>query len=65
MAQWFKNPTRIHENVASLIGLKDPVLGVPLVVQWTTTPTRNHEIVGSIPALAQWVNNLVLPRAVV
>ena len=25
-----------------------------------TNPTRNHEIGGSIPALAQWVKDLVL-----
>ena len=24
-------------------------------------PTRNHEVAGSVPALAQWVNDLVLP----
>ena len=35
--------------------------GVPVVVQWLTNLTRNHEVVGSIPALAQWVNDLVLP----
>ena len=35
--------------------------GVPVVAQWLTNPTGNHEVVGSIPALAQWVNNLVLP----
>ena len=28
-------------------------------------PTRNHEVVGSIPDLAQWVNDLALPWAVV
>ena len=35
--------------------------GVPVVVQWLTNPTRNHEVAGSIPALAQWVNDPVLP----
>ena len=35
--------------------------GVPLVVQWLMNPTRNHEVVGSIPALAQWVDDPVLP----
>ena len=28
-------------------------------------PTRNHEVEGSVPALAQWVNDPALPRAVV
>ena len=35
------------------------------MAQWLTNPTRNHEVVGSVPALAQWVKDLVLPRAVV
>ena len=35
-------------------------MGVPVVAQWLTNPTRNHEVAGSIPALAQWVNDLVL-----
>ena len=34
-----------------------------MVVQWLTNPTRNHEV--AVPALAQWVNDLVLPGAVV
>ena len=29
------------------------------MVQWLTNPTRNHEVAGSIPALAQWVNDLI------
>ena len=41
------------------------VTGVPVVAQWLTNLTRNHEVEGSIPALAQWVNNPVLPWAVV
>ena len=40
-------------------------LGVPVVAQWLTNPTRNHEVAGLVPALAQWVNNLALPPAVV
>ena len=39
--------------------------GVPIVTQWLTNPTRNHGVAGSIPALAQWVEDLALPRAVV
>jgi len=35
------------------------------VAQWLTNPTRNHEVAGSVPALAQWVNDPVLPWAVV
>ena len=34
--------------------------GVPVVAQWLTNPTRNHEVAGSVPALAQWVKDLVL-----
>ena len=40
-------------------------MGVPVTVQWLTNLTGNHEVVGSIPALAQWVNNPALLRAVV
>jgi len=44
----------------SLLGvLKNP--GVRVVAQWLTNPTRNHEVAGSVPALAQWVNDPVLP----
>ena len=35
--------------------------GVPLVAQWLTNLTRNHEVAGLVPALAQWVKDLVLP----
>ena len=35
--------------------------GVPIVAQWLTNPTGNYEVAGSIPALAQWVEDLVLP----
>ena len=38
---------------------------VPIVAQWLTNPTRNHEVASSVPALAQWVNDLALPWAVV
>ena len=35
------------------------------MAQWLTNPSRNHEVTGSVPALAQWVNDLALPGAVV
>ena len=31
------------------------------MAQWLMNTTRNHEVVGAIPALAQWVKDLVLP----
>ena len=40
-------------------------LGVPIVAQWLTNLSRNHEVAGSLPALAQWIMDLVLPWAVV
>ena len=33
--------------------------------QWLTNPTRNYEVLSLIPGLAQWVKDLVLPRAMV
>ena len=41
------------------------IFGVSIAAQWLANPTRNQEVVGSIPGLAQWVKDLVLPRAVV
>ena len=40
---------------------KKILYGVPVVAQWLTNLTRNHEVAGLIPALAQWVKDLVLP----
>jgi len=52
--QPYKNTTSLHYS-------KWPILGVPVVVQWLMNLTRNHEVAGLIPALAQWVKDLVLP----
>ena len=36
-------------------------IGVPVVAQWLTSPTGNHGVAGLVPALAQWVDDPVLP----
>ena len=46
---------------ATFLVIQEMHVGVPVVVQWLMNPTRNHEVVGSIPALAQWVQDPVLP----
>ena len=38
---------------------------VPIVAQQVKNLTSIHEDVGLVPGLAQWVNDLVLPQAVV
>ena len=48
-----------------VIGLvKNCVCGSSHCGAGATNPTSNHEVSGLIPGLAQWVKDLVLPRAV-
>ena len=44
-----------------IFGGKTFNIRVPVETQWLTSLTRNHEVVGLILALAQWVEDLVLP----
>ena len=48
-----------------MIASKIKYLGVTVKAQWLRNLTRNHEVAGLVPALAQGVNNLALPWAVV
>ena len=41
------------------------MLGVPIVAQWLENWTGVHEDVGLIPGLTQWVEDSVLPQAMV
>ena len=45
----------------SFTQINSTVWGVSVVVQWLMNPTGNYQVAGSIPALAQWVNDPVLP----
>ena len=52
--------TKVRRGIIGNLELKY-THGVPVVAQWLTNPTRNHEVAGLVPALAQWVNDMVLP----
>ena len=55
-------------NIGQLLGwnkANETTIGVPVVAQQLRNLTSIHEVTDSIPGLAQWVNNLALPWAVV
>ena len=49
-----------HDNVGKIVQE-----GVPFMALWLVNLTSIHKDAGSIPGLAQWVNDPVLPSAVV
>ena len=52
--------TLIYKKICIYIAKNILKEGVPVLAQWLTNPTRNQEVLGSIPALTQWVKDLVL-----
>ena len=56
-----KKTNKTKSKTINKMIIRTYISGVPVVVQWLTSPTRNHEVAGSVPALAQWVNDPVLP----
>ena len=52
---------KLSKESETSVLLRIGVRGAPIMAQWLTNPTRNHGVADSIPALAQWVNDPVLP----
>ena len=48
-------------SLTPLVLHRDEHLGIPVMAKWLMNPTRSHEVAGLIPALAQWVDDPVLP----